>query len=258
MMKKPVICILLIPLLGTMVSCGTDKNESEIQEGSPGTEKSIPEPIQFNELEVEAYPDAIIEIHSPLGNQNFKEGKVPFEFNIKNYPFNDDLRKFRLSLAINGDNPIGYNMPIFQREFETGTYRAVAYLVDQQGIALKEYGNYVDRDFMVGDSRPFPESDEPYMVVNLPENNQVYQEGEDVIVDLLLIGGALKEDKLRFILSVLDQEHEIESLDPISIENLPPGKHEIQVKLVKAHGEELEGIFTTARREIPVEASKVK
>src|SRR5680860_60735 len=121
-------------------------------------------------------------MYSPLGNENFEAGKIPFEFNIKNFPFEQEPRSFRLRLTINCDNPISYNMPVFQREFEKGTYRAVAYLIDQQGIALKEFGNYVERDFTVAGSKPFPVSDEPYMVVNLPEDGQTYQTGEEVIL----------------------------------------------------------------------------
>src|SRR5690606_36354955 len=139
-------------------ACGTDKKETaqEVPDEVPGEAAAVEAPISLEKLEKTAYPDAIIEMHSPLGNANFDEGKVPFEFNIKNYPFGEGLKNFQLRLTINGNNPISYHMPIFQREFRTGTYKAVAYLIDQEGLALKEFGNYVERDFTVGDSQPFP------------------------------------------------------------------------------------------------------
>lgn len=247
--------LVLLPIFFlSIISCGTEKSEtSEVPVDNLDMDTEKMAVLNFENLEVLAYPDAIIEMYSPLGNENFKEGPVPFEFNIKNYPFHDDPKGFLLRLSINGDNPVSYHVPIFKRELNTGTYRAVAFLIDPQGISLKEFGNYVDRDFSIGNSQPFPESDEPYMVFNLPDNNQVFSTGEDVIVDLLLIGGDLKEDRLKFIVSVNGQEHEMKDLSPLKIGNLGPGEHEVNVKLVRENGEELTGIFSSGKRNITVQ-----
>ena len=255
-MKKTFLIRLLIPalfILGT--SCGSDKGETtqEASQEQSTTTKETTQPLQFTEHQVEAYPDAIIEMYSPLGNENFKPGKVPFEFNIKNYPFTEGLKGFQYRLSINGNNPVSYHLPIFQRDFNPGTYRAVAYLIDKEGLALKEFGNYVDRDFTVGDSKPFPDSDEPYMVLNLPEEDLVYASGEDVIVDFLLLGGGLKEDALMFVIRVNGQEQQVKKVAPLLVEGLPEGQHEIEVRLVRENGDELDGIFTSAKRTITVE-----
>jgi len=255
-MKKIFLFRLLIPsLLIVGTACGSDKGESSqgsSQEAS-GTLQEATKPIQIEEHQVEAYPDAIIEMYSPLGNENFAAGKVPFEFNIKNYPFTEGLKGFQYRLSINGDNPVSYHLPIFQRDFNPGTYRAVAYLIDKEGLALKEFGNYVDRDFTVGDSQPFPEADEPYMVLNLPEDNQVYGVNDGVIVDFLLIGGGVKEDGLMFSIKLNGEEHQIAKVAPFLITGLPKGKHEVEVKLVKENGQELDGIFTSARRSFTIQ-----
>lgn len=255
-MKKTFLIRLLIPglfILGT--SCGSDKGETtqEASQEQSTTTKETTQPLQFTEHQVEAYPDAIIEMYSPLGNENFKPGKVPFEFNIKNYPFTEGLKGFQYRLSINGNNPVSYHLPIFQRDFNPGTYRAVAYLIDKEGLALKEFGNYVDRDFTVGDSKPFPDSDEPYMVLNLPEEDHVYASGEDVIVDFLLLGGGLKEDALMFVIRVNGQEQQVKKVAPLLVEGLPEGQHEIEVRLIRENGNELDGIFTSAKRTITVE-----
>ena len=245
-------CLLLLVL--TQFSCENKKkeNQKEIPELNPVVEKEKPG-ITIENFETNAFPDAVIEMYSPLGNESFAEGNVPFEFNIKNYPKNGGPERFVFKMAINGDAPVSYHMPAFKRTFNSGTYRAVAYLLDKEGIALKEFGNYVQRDFIVGDSQPFPESDEPYMVLNLPENDQVFSPGEPVTVDILLIGGGLEEDGLKFILLVDGMEQEVQEPYPVNIKNLPPGIHDIQVKLVKASGEELSGIFSAAKRQITVE-----
>src|SRR5690554_421093 len=255
-MKKCFRILRLFPIiLLVLSSCGTDKNETVQETGDEVPQETPREEISVSleKLQKVAYPDAMIEMYSPLGNENFDEGKVPFEFNIKNYAFGDGLKNFQLRLTINGNNPISYHMPIFQREFRTGTYKAVAYLIDQEGLALKEFGNYVERDFTVGDSQPFPDSEEPFMILNLPENDQVYQTGEELIIDFLLIGGGLKEDRLKFMVGVDGKEHEVTELVPLRVSNLPAGEHEIEVRLVRENGEELQGIFSSAKRTVRVE-----
>lgn len=255
MNKNFLICTLFSSLTLVAVSCGSGKEEKN----QYGQQDQSEEPVEalaaidFEEHEVEAYPDAIIEMYNPIGNDNFKEGKVPFEFNIKNYPFTDGLKGFQYRIAINGSSPVSYHSPVFQREFKTGTYRVLAYLIDEEGLALKEFGNYVDRDFTVGDSQSFPDSDEPYMALNLPVEGQVYDVDEDVIIDFLLIGGSLKEEKLQFVVELNGKRHQVTELTPLNIINLAPGNHELEVKLIRTNGRELEGIFTSARRTISIE-----
>lgn len=254
MKKNFLLCLLSSGLILIGTSCGTDKKET-VQEGQSGvSDKSEerPSPFVFEKHEVKAYPDAIIEMYSPYGNDNFEVGKVPFEFNIKNYPFNEGLKGFQYRLSINGNNPISYHLPIFHREFNQGTYRVVAYLIDKEGFALKEFGNYVDRDFTVGESQPFPNSDEPYMVLNLPQEDQIYSAEEEVFIDYLLIGGGLKEEGLKFAIEVDGQQHNTSELFPVGLKNLPVGKHTVTVKLVKENGQELDGIFTSAKRSITI------
>jgi hypothetical protein len=206
----------------------------------------------FHYEETNEYPDAILEMFKPLGNERFEPGRVPFEFNIKNFPMGEGFQRFPLQIVINGQDPIGYNMPIFSREFNTGTYRVTAYLVDKEGIALKNFGNYVDRDFIVGASRPFPGLDEPYLVLNLPENEQEYNQNDEILVDFLLIGGDFEQDGLKCLLTVGEWTHETRDLSPIRIENLPKGKYDLKLTLMKENGEEFTGLFSTAFKKITV------
>lgn len=199
------------------------------------------------------YPDAIVEMYSPLGNQKFRPGKIPFEFNIKNYPFAGGLSGFQLKMSLNGNDPVGYNSPIFQKELKEGTYRAVAYLVDEEGLSLKEFGNYVDRDFMVGETRGFPYQAEPYVMMNLPHNGQIYAQGEEITVDFLLLGGDMTKDRLKLILEVDSMSYTMEEVSPVRVSGLSPGEYSIGLRLVKKDGKELDGPFSSVRRRITVE-----
>lgn len=255
-MKK----ILSLSLLVCLVcwSCSESKrkiNETVVDdsEDSLSSESFLPKVTFYQYEDSTSLPDAILELYTPLGNQVFRPGKVPFEFNIKNFPYMEQVAENpRLFLLLNGGDPIGFFSPIFQRELTEGTYRVVAYLVDEEGHALKSFGNYVDRDFMVGESRAFPYSAEPYLALHLPRNEQVVALGEELIIDFLVLGGDMKLDGLMIQIKVNDFTYEIDHMAPIRVANLPIGDYRVSVKLSRIDGKELEGPFSAVAKTLYV------
>lgn len=255
-MKKNL--ILGITLLALNFACSEDRkkiNEVEVDATLDSATLNFDKPkIKFFQEEKEAaYPDAILELYSPLGNQVFRPGEVPFEFNIKNYPFGQvGDNSFRLFIILNGNDPVGFRTPIFQQDLKQGSYRVVAYLVDEDGIALKNFGNYIDRDFQVGDSRPFPYSAEPYLALNLPTGGQVFEVGEPVVIDFLVLGGDMDLDSLLVGVELGELSYEVDHMSPIHIENLSPGDYLLKVRLLRKDGKELEGPFSSISKRILV------
>jgi hypothetical protein len=252
-MKKTTFYFCLLFLISFYSSCNLkEKREEKIFEmsGSDSLEMAKKEVSFYFYEEEKEFPDAIIEMYAPLSNQKFSPGRIPFEFNIKNYPFGEDLNGLKLNTILNSGDPVGHNSPIFQQQLNEGTYRIVAYLVDSQGLALKEFGNYVDREFMVGNTRAFPYSAEPYLAINLPINRQSYSEGEEVTIDFLVIGGDMLLDNLKVDINVGDFTYEITEINPVRISNLPKGEHLIQLNLSYQNGKQLEGPFSSAQKSI--------
>lgn len=259
-MRKILRGLLLASLI--LSSCGSEKSEETSESAEVTSEDismEIPEEeileVSFAEISLtEEYPDAILELYTPLGNQVFRPGKVPFEFNIKNYPFLvEGSEEIKLLKILNGNNPVEHNAPIFQEELTEGSYRCVAYLVDENGFALKNFGNYVDRDFQVGESRPFPYSAEPYLALNLPKNQQKFKFGDPIPLDFLVLGGDMKLDGLRVTVKVNDKEHIIREMIPSVISGLSKGEHTIQLTLNRIGGKDLEGPFSQVNKTIFVE-----
>ncbi|MGY6560146.1 MAG: hypothetical protein ACXIT9_12780 [Nitritalea sp.] len=250
----------LLFLLGLLVfstSCDFKKKERKREESYVFTPEETQEAalVNFYYYEEEAeYPDAIVELFSPLEEQNFAPGRVPFEFNIKNFPFGEGLSGFQLQLILNGGDPVGHRMPLFGQDLRTGTYRAVGYLVDAEGLALKEYGNYVFRDFTVGESRPFPEADAPFLAVNLPHEGMRFAAESEVTVDFLVLNGQVGEEGLRVKIS-LDETctYIADELSPVRISGIPSGEHVLQIALIDADGQVVEGAFGSVTKRIVVE-----
>jgi hypothetical protein len=239
-------------------SCSPDKkriNEMIIDhpDDSLSQVQSLPKVSFFQLDDSTEFPDAILELYTPLGNQIFRPGKVPFEFNVKNFSIESvSPGKPKLFTIINGGDPIGQLSPIFQRELTPGTYRVVGYLVDEEGLALKNFGNYVDRDFLVGDSRPFPYSAEPFLAVNMPRNEQIFSVGQVLIVDFLVLGGDMQLDGLKVKIEVNEFSYEIDHMAPVRVENLPEGNYQIKIRLLRKDGKELEGPFSLISKTVYV------
>lgn len=242
-------CSLLIFAIACLVACTSKPSQEETSTENLEEERTPEIPITVTVMPSAGFPDAMIELFRPLGNETFSPGKVPFEFNIKNFPFG---QKRPLMIAINGGNPQAYPQAVFSKEFNAGTYRAVAFLTDENGMALKEFGNYVDRDFLVGQSRPFPAGDEPFLMVNFPRENQEYVSGDSVVVDFLVVGGDLKLDGLGVEAKVGDLVYKASSTDAIQLQNLPVGEHVVRIELVRNDGKELSNIFASASRRVVV------
>lgn len=248
----------LLSFICLFSACSSEKervNEEvvELPQSQDADEATTPQVKFFQYDDQAAYPDAILELYTPLGNQVFKPGKVPFEFNVKNFPFDlNETKEFKLFNILNGGDPAGFYSPIFQRDLSVGSYRVVAYLVDEEGLALKNFGNYVDRDFQVGESRPFPYSAEPYLALNYPRSAQIYELDREVIVDFLVIGGDMKLDGLKVAIQVNDFTYEIDHMAPVRVENLPAGAYQVKVQLLRSDGKELEGPFSSVSKDIIV------
>jgi hypothetical protein len=253
-MNKILISLLILAL--GVAACSGEKKETKESTTDSLPKPSLPEvpalPVTFLPVEVTAsFPDAILELSRPLGNQVFKPGKVPFEFNVKNFALQKNTSESpNLLMILNGSDPEGFYAPIFQRELTRGTYRTVAFLVDAQGFALKNFGNYIDRDFLVGDSRPFPYSAEPYLAINLPRNEQILPLGEDLLLDFLVLGGDLKLDGLKIKISINSYVAEVTQLSPLRVTNLPKGDYQVKVQLLRVDNKELEGPFSSSTKTI--------
>jgi hypothetical protein len=246
---------LIFPIIFGMLilSCTGEskKNENSNTDNFQDPAVTFPQVTFFQDEESLIHPDATIELYTPLGNQIFKPGKIPFEFNVKNFNLDENgSDQPRLFMILNGGDPVGYFAPIFQKELSQGTYRTVAYLVDENGRALKSFGNYLERDFQVGDSRPFPYSAEPYLALHRPTNSQVIPLGEELLIDFLVLGGDMKLDGLKVRVFVNEFTFETDTMAPIRLVNLPIGDYQVKIQLLRSTYKELEGPFSSISKTV--------
>lgn len=205
----------------------------------------------FDELQVTAMPDAMIDIYSPAGDEDFDSGKVPFSVNIRNYPLGKE-RPFMLSL--NGAAPKTHAIPSFQLELEKGAYRAVTFLLDEQGFALKEYGNFSVRQFTVGGAEPTGGGLQPSLLLHLPQEQQQYTEGQPILIDFIYLGGDPALDGVAIQVELGNYKHKTQKMTPLFLSEVPKGDYDLSIRLLSMEsGQAIPGTFTSMTRSIRVE-----
>ena len=242
------LCCLLLA-----VSC--DSSESK-KESVASSEMTDPPPVEepdwkLEEIPTSGMPDALLDMYTPAGDENFDAGKVSFSFNIRNYPLGKDRP---LMFAVNGRTAIAQGSPSFGLQLEKGTYRAVAFLLDERGLALKEYGNFSERYFTVEGAAPFSESLHPAVYLHLPGEEQQFAWGEPVPIDFLYLGGDPVLDRVSIQVEIGTFRYTTQKVAAVAISGLPRGTFDLRVRLLATDsGTTIPGRFTTVSRKIRVE-----
>ena len=243
------VCLCLF-LNGACDSSGNRDSSEVLSEPGNAEAPLTPAPV-FNEITVAGMPDAMIDIYSPTGNEDFGTGKVPFSVNIRNYPLGKE-RPFMLSL--NGGTPRAHSTPSFSLELKKGSYRAVTFLLDEQGLALKEYGNFSERQFTVGGTEIFTDNPQPSLLLHLPGDQQLYEEGEPVLIDFIYLGGDPEIDGVTIQIELGGVIHRTQKMSTLSLSGLPKGNHELSIRLLETENDHVvQGDFTSITRSIHVE-----
>ncbi|MDN3688747.1 hypothetical protein [Cyclobacterium jeungdonense] len=240
-------CLLLF------VSCDSsdNKNESRVLSQSEGTAEPLAPAPEFKEIPVAGMPDAMVDIYSPTGNEDFEPGKVLFSVNIRNYPLGKE-RPFILSL--NGATPKAHSTPSFQMELDKGTYRAVTFLLDEQGLALKEYGNFSERYFSVGGAELSEDHLQPSLLLHLPRDQQQFAEGEPILIDFIYLGGDPELDGLAIQVELGDYTLRTQKVEALSLSGIPKGNYDLFIRLLNSEtGQPIPGNYTSISRNIRVE-----
>lgn len=240
-------CLLLI------VSCDSSetKNESVTSSEMPDSRQLEESDWKLEEIPSSGMPDALLDMYTPAGNENFDAGKVSFSFNIRNYPLGKDRP---LMVAVNGRTAIAQGSPSFGLQLEKGAYQVVAFLLDERGLALKEYGNYSERYFTVAGAEPFSESPHPALYLHLPAEEQQFDWGEPVPVDFLYLGGDPVLDGISIQVEIGTFRYRTQKVGAVAISGLPRGTFDLQVRLLASDsGTTIPGRFTTVSRKIRVE-----
>ncbi len=195
------------------------------------------------------YPDAMLELYQPSDGQSLNKGKVDFTFNVKNFIFGAQQAN-GLKISLNGQAPKLYRNTEVQLSLSEGQYTLFAYLTDQNGIGLKEYGNYLARDFAVG--VPAQPLSTPILIINLPEDGAVISPNQSFIIDAYTARDELASGDVLLEVQVGSQRLVMTGHAPYQLDGLPVGEYEISFRLLNTRQEPIVGDYAATKRRISI------
>jgi hypothetical protein len=253
-LKKPFLSLLVFAVV--QFSCETKKEQS-----SETTESaSIISLIGYTDSP--EFADAILEMNSPAPNSQLAVGKVNFNYEVTNYQLtaqtlDADIKQCanspegqHIHLILNNEPYTAHYSPNFEMDLKEGHYVALSFLSRSYHESLKNPQAYVLRQFTVGDVEA-PEADltAPHLFFSRPKGSYVGKSETDrVILDFYLINTDLSPEGNKVQAVINGQTFIIEEWKPFFMEGLPMGENTVELTLIDANGEKIEGPFNHVKR----------
>jgi hypothetical protein len=214
---------------------------------------------------VPEFMDAQLTQSAPEENKNFKDGKIDFAFEVKNYKLGDQTKKDGCGSCANSDKGqhihfilnnapyVALYKPEHKDTLEPGHYVQLAFLSRSYHIGLKHPGAYVLRQFTVGNSKAEKaDLTAPHMFYSRPKGEYVGKDAEKVVLDFYLVNTDLNKDGNRVRATVNGQSFVITKWMPYIIEGLKKGEASIKLELLDKEMKPVKGPFNTVERKITV------
>ncbi len=189
------------------------------------------------------YPDAMIELIQPTDYEELAAGKLSFQYDVKNFRLDGGNY---ITLKLNQDFSYESTKPDLTVPVGQGNYVALSFLCLPNHISLKNYGNYVVRNFQVGKSSGKAKDDTKPMIFYHYPDGQITRQENGVLLDFYLLNTSLGEDGYKVKIEIADQEFLVEEWVPYLIEGLKNGEHNVTLSLLDKNNKPVNSVFHTA------------
>jgi len=248
-----------------LINCG-GKQSSQETDSPDETTEATPEPemsLSLVEVSSPEFPDATLEMTAPLGETNYAEGEIEFQFNVKNYPLgiqtSDAATKGsansadgqHIHLIINGEPYLALYEPGHVANLESGNYLVLSFLSRSYHESLKHYGAYALRQFSLGETDEDPvDITQPLLFYSRPKGEYQGADTERVLLDFYLVNTDLSGDGNKVRATINGEEFILDKWAPYFIEGLPAGESRIKLELIDMNGNLIEGPYNSVERTI--------
>ena len=215
-----------------------------------------------------AFADATLELHGIEQGADLAPGTTSMHFGVANYELgvqtsdaatkgianSGDGQHIHLILN-NGPHSAHYEESV-ETELTPGYYVLLAFLSRSYHESVKSPGAVVLTDFTVG-GEPSAEVDftQPHLFYSRPKGSYVGSDIERLMLDFYLVNVDLSADGYKVRATVNGNEFMLTDWVPYLIEGLTPGSVTIQLELIDAEGNWVEGPFNSVTRTVTLEAA---
>lgn len=247
----------------SLVSCETKESGNETAQAENGQESTEMVKISLSEVTSPDFPDSGLEMLAPAESGSYPPGPVSFQYEVKNYQLGtqtldagvkqcaNSAQGQHIHLILNNQPYSAHYEPSFEMDLSEGHYIALSFISRSYHESLKHYGAYNLRQFSVGDDE-YEEADltAPHMFYSRPKGEYKGVDTEKVLLDFYLVNTELSPEGNKVRATINGQEFTIDKWAPYFIEGLPMGENTIELELLDANGNPIEGPFNKVVRTV--------
>jgi hypothetical protein len=215
-----------------------------------------------------AYANAVLRLNEPSDTIPSGEEKVTFDFEVMNYNLGVQTESPNAKLLANSDKGqhihfILNNEPYsahyetnFEKEIPEGVHHFVAFLSRSYHESVKNENSVVVKKLIVGDDAKDTNDldiDAPTLIYSRPKGTYSGTGTERVMLDFFVLNTTLSENGNKVRATINGEEFVITEWAPQIITGLPMGATNIQLELVDAQGNLIDGPFNKVTRSITLE-----
>ena len=253
----------IVLMASVLFFCGGKQSQQESAAENEAVEVEPISSITLTEVISPDFPDAALEMTDPLGETNYSEGQVNFQFNVKNYELGvqtldaetkqcaNSGNGQHIHLIIDGEPYIALYEPMHQADLESGNHVVLAFLSRSYHESIKHYGAYVVRQFSVGESDEEPvDLTQPLLFFSRPKGEYSGADTQKVLLDFYLVNTDLSPDGNKVRATINGEEFIIDRWVPHFMEGLPEGENTIKLELIDNNGALIDSPFNSVERTI--------
>ncbi len=214
------------------------------------------------------YADAVLALQQPAGTEISSPGAVDFEFEVSQYELGAQTGGPNAEMLANSgkgqhihfilDNQpySAHYEPAFSRELPEGVHHLVAFLSRSYHESVKNPNSVVVRKMSIGEN-PVDEfgldMEAPTLIYSRPKGTYSGADAENLMLDFFVLNAELSEDGYKVRATVNGEEFILTEWAPYVFKGLPKGEVTIQLELIDAEGNWVEGPFNRVQRKVMLE-----
>lgn len=255
---------LLILLFAITVSCKKDKENTELKNKTQQVTNVTIEKLTNSP----SYSEAVLQLKEPSSTKNIKNGAVDFQFEVANYELTAQTDSPNATILANSgkgqhihfifnNQPYSaHYTPNFTKELPKGVHHLVAFLSRSYHESVKNEKSVVFKKFEVGENPKDTigiDANAPTLIYSRPKGTYKGKDTDALLLDFFVLNTTLSENGNKVKATINGKEFIITEWAPQVIKGLPKGETTIELELIDADGNFIDGPFNKVKRKVTLE-----
>ena len=255
---------LLILLFAITISCKKVQEKKELNENT----KKVTEITIEKLTNSPSYKEALLQLKEPNNTKNIKNGAVDFKFEVNNYKLGAQTdspnanilansgKGQHIHFILNNEPYSAHYTSNFTKELPSGVHHLVAFLSRSYHESVKNEESVVFKKFEVGenpkDTIGINES-APTLIYSRPKGTYKGKDADALLLDFFVLNTTLSVNGNKVKATINGKEFMITEWKPQIIKGLPKGEITIELELIDANGNFIDGPFNKVKRTVTLE-----